>query len=162
MPQLRRSLASLLSSLLCAGACQASGAGAVLSQSAGPASPGPAEAEVGSAIERYAQAWYEGNAAQMSDVLHPEFRHLGVRHAPRQPDAVEASSGLAWLDRTDRGLGRNTAPAQRRSELQSLQVLDGVASAQLQLADHREQLTLVRWNNRWRVLQAVEEQGGTR
>jgi len=134
--------------------------GDTVSQATGPATPLSAtesEADLRATVERYARAWYEGNASQMALCLHPEFIQRTVRHAPRKPDAIESFSGLAMLDRTDRGLGRSTAPLARKSTLHDLLIRDGVATVRLQLADRSEHLQLVRWNNRWRVLNSLVE-----
>jgi len=130
----------------------------VFTQATGPAAPAAdADAELRATVERYARAWYEGNASLMAGTLHPEFIHRTVHHVANKPDAIESASGLSLLDRADRGLGRHTAPGARKAELQELRLHGGVASVRLQLADRSEQLELVRWNNRWRVLQALVE-----
>jgi len=155
----RRALAVLASVALIGLAAPARAApGDTIAQASGPATPSTdADTELRATAERYARAWYEGNASLMAGTLHPEFMHRSVRHAAGKPDAIESISAMSLLDRTDRGLGRNTAPAARKSELSELVLHDGIASARLQLADRTEQLQLVRWNNRWRILHALVE-----
>ncbi|WP_395703881.1 nuclear transport factor 2 family protein [Aquabacterium sp.] len=127
-------------------------------QATGPARPpADAEAAIQDLLQRYARAWYEGNAALMLGTLHPDHLHQTVVHTPNRLDRLEGSSGLAWLEQTDRGLGRATPPAQRKAEVAGLQVGQGIASAWLQLADRRERLQLVLWNNEWRVLHSASE-----
>lgn len=132
-----------------------------LVQATGPAeTPADAEAAIRRTLARYASAWYEGNAPRMADVLHPEFIHRAVIHQADAPDAIESMSGLAWLDATDRGHGRNAKASERRMDVLRLETNGGVADATLQMSDRIEHLHLVRWNASWRIVDAVTE--GTR
>lgn len=152
--------AALLLSTPPADAAEGEDGGGILPllQASGPAAPAPDPvAAVRDTLARFASAWYEGNAPRMAGVLHPDFVRHVVVHAPDAPDAVETQSGLGWIDWTDRGYGRNTAPSDRKADVSQLQVEGGVAQATLQLADHAERLQLVRWNNGWRVLHAATE-----
>ncbi|NRF69240.1 nuclear transport factor 2 family protein [Aquincola sp. S2] len=131
-----------------------------ITQAGGPAqASAQPEAEIQALLQRHARAWYEGNSALMAATIHPHYQRQLLRHTANQPDAMEMSPGLALLDQTDRGHGRNTEPGQRRAEVSALQVQGGLASAVLQFADRSERLQLVRWNNQWRVLHAVAEAG---
>ena len=133
--------------------------GLAWAQATGPAAaPADAEAAIRATATRYAQAWFEGNAGAMAQVLHPEFRLVVIHRVPHAPDVAEPVGGLAFLDRVDRGFGRFAAAADRASDLQDLEIRDGLATARLAFAGRAESLQLVRWNNRWRVLQAVAEQ----
>ena len=123
-------------------------------QAAGPAAAAAdAPAEIRGVLARYAQAWYEGNAALMAEVLQPEYVQLSIRHVAHASDATDASSALSWLDRVDRGEGRN--PPERKTAVSDLVVHGELATARLELAGRTEQLELVRWNQRWRVLHST-------
>lgn len=131
-----------------------------VTQAGGPAQPSAQpEAEIQALLQRHARAWYEGNSALMASTIHPHYQRQQLKHAANQPDTMEGSTGLALLDQTDRGFGRNTEPSARRAEVSALQVQGSLASAVLQFNDRSERLQLVRWNNQWRVLHAVSEAG---
>ncbi len=132
----------------------------VISQATGPtAAPATAtaDADVNESLQRYARAWYEGNATLMAAQLHPEYSRTTVRRNAARPDAVDVTSGLALIDMTDRGFGRLTQPAARKMEVSHLKVDGGRAAAMLVLADRTEMVNLVRWNNQWRVVQVLTE-----
>ncbi len=159
---LRMTISLLLAAGVAAGCClPTSSLAAALPpvvQATGPSQPpADAEAAINDLLQRYARAWYEGNAALMLGTLHPDHLRQTVVHTPKRLDRLEASSGLAWLEQTDRGLGRATPAAQRKADVAGLQVGQGIASAWLQLADRRERLQLVLWNNEWRVLHSASE-----
>ncbi len=131
-----------------------------ISQATGPTvapAPAAAEADVTETLNRYARAWYEGNATLMATQLHPEFTRTTVRRNAARPDAVDVTSGLALIDMTDRGFGRLVQPSARKHEVSNLKVDGGRASAMLVLADRTEMVNLVRWNNQWRVVQVLTE-----
>jgi hypothetical protein len=131
---------------------------AVVHQSAGPAfAPDNAEAALRAAIERYARAWHEGNSAQMATLLHPEFVAHTVVHAAHMPDALDSRSGLALLDQTDRGFGRNTPLAARKTSVLALEIGQGLASATVRVGERTERQHWVLWNNQWRLLQTAAE-----
>lgn len=131
---------------------------AVISQATGPTVAGTsAETEVQETLQRYARAWYEGNASLMAEQLHPEYTRATVRRNPARTDAIDVNSGLALIDMTDRGFGRLVQPSARKHEISNVKVDGGHASAVLKLADRTEMVNLARWNNLWRVVQVLTE-----
>ncbi len=131
---------------------------AAISQATGPSVAGAsAETEVHETLQRYARAWYEGNASLMVAQLHPEYTRATVRRHPARTDVIDVTSGLALIDMTDRGLGRLAQPSARKQEVSNVKVDGGRASAVLTLTDRTEMVNLTRWNNQWRVVQVLTE-----
>ncbi|MCG2585244.1 nuclear transport factor 2 family protein [Massilia sp. TS11] len=113
------------------------------------------EEAIRSVVARYAQAWAEGNAAQMQTTLTPQFQQqVAVRQA-QKPDSVRSVSGLLLLDQTGRGYGRSLAPALRQPSIRVLDVTDGMASVVFEQGGRHEALQLLLIDGQWRIQNAL-------
>ena len=98
----------------------------------------------------YIDGWWSGDGQRMGSALHPELVKR-IRNA-------DAARGAEWIDNqgasrltmgTARGGGRETPPANRRSDVVILDIFQNTASVRVDAGAWVDYLHIVRWGNRW-------------
>jgi NADPH:quinone reductase-like Zn-dependent oxidoreductase len=102
----------------------------------------------------YIEGWYAGDAARMARALHPA---LVKRIVQREEggDVIEEMNAAQLIGQTRQGGGRDTPAAQRRTDIQVLDVFDNSASVRVDAGEWIDYLHLVRWNGEWRIVNVL-------
>ncbi len=108
----------------------------------------------------YIDGWWSGDENRMAAALHPEL----VKRI-RGSDAT-GGGAREWIDQqgasrlamdTGRGGGRETPAANRRSDVQILDIFQNTASVRIDAGAWVDYLHLVRWRGRWVILNVLWE-----
>ena len=110
----------------------------------------------GAALD-YIEGWYSGNGDRMAKALHPElakrimFTDTLGNYWIRDMGATELIRG------TRTGGGTRTPAADRRTDVQVLDIFQNAASARIDAGGWIDYLHLVRWQERWVILNVLWE-----
>jgi ketosteroid isomerase-like protein len=96
----------------------------------------------------YYEAWFDGDAARMDATLHADL----VKR--RAGEELGATTKERMLELTRRGEGREDA-ADRRLQVQVLDVHGDIASVTVRSAPYYEYLHLVRTRDGWKIANAL-------
>jgi hypothetical protein len=105
----------------------------------------------------YIEGWYSGNADRMARALHPELakRIMNADSAGnvwiRQQGATELVQGTRF------GFGTRTPADQRRTDYRLLDIFQNAASARVDAGGWIDYLHLVKWRDRWVILNVLWE-----
>ena len=106
----------------------------------------------------YIDGWWTGDGQRMSSALHPELVKR-IRNA-------DPARGAEWIDNqgasrlvmgTARGGGRETPAADRRSDVVILDIFQNTASVRVDAGAWVDYLHVVRWGNRWVIVNVLWE-----
>ena len=126
---------------------------------AGPAAAQSAEdsASIRMTALDYIEGWYSGNGDRMAKALHPElakrimFTDTLGNYWIRDMGATELIRG------TRTGGGTRTPAADRRTDVQILDVFQNAASVRIDAGGWIDYLHLVRWHGQWLILNVLWE-----
>ena len=100
----------------------------------------------------YFEGWFDGDAARMRRALHLEL----AKRAPTDDDAILNETTAEWMfDATAKHLGKARDVADRRIEVEVIDVHDGIATAVVRSAVYREYLHLIRTREGWKIVNAL-------
>ena len=100
----------------------------------------------------YFEGWFDGDAARMRRALHLEL----AKRAPTDDDAILNETTAEWMfDATAKHLGKERDVADRRIEVEVIDVHDGIATAVVRSAVYREYLHLIRTREGWKIVNAL-------
>lgn len=106
----------------------------------------------------YIDGWWSGDAQRMASSLHPEL--------VKRIRGADPSGGREWIDNqgasrlvrgTARGGGRETPPADRRSDVRILDIFQNTASVRVDAGPWVDYLHMVRWGGRWVIINVLWE-----
>lgn len=102
----------------------------------------------------YIEGWYTGDAARMERALHPELVKRIVNTHPRTGSKLVSTMGASQLVAAT-GAGGGTEAERKRTDVAILDVFGGVATVRVDAGDWIDYLQLVRWNDRWVILNVL-------
>ncbi|MGQ0642214.1 MAG: nuclear transport factor 2 family protein [Gemmatimonadaceae bacterium] len=106
----------------------------------------------------YVEGWYEGNAERMGRAVHHELVKRII--------ARDTVSGRAWISNqgwgnlvagTARGGGKSTPAADRRKEIQILDIYGAVASVRATMSGWIDYMHLAKVDGRWQIVNVLWE-----
>ena len=106
----------------------------------------------------YIDGWWTGDGQRMSSALHPEL--------VKRIRSADPARGAEWIDNqgasrlvmgTARGGGRETPAADRRSDVVILDIFQNTASVRVDAGAWVDYLHVVRWGNRWVIVNVLWE-----
>jgi hypothetical protein len=123
------------------------------------AGPGFAQTAADSAAIReasldYIEGWYTGDASRMERALHPELVKRIVNTHPRTGSKLVSTMGASQLVAAT-GAGGGVEAERKRTDVVILDVFEGVATVRVDAGDWIDYLQLVRWNDRWVILNVL-------
>jgi hypothetical protein len=126
------------------------------------AAPAPAQTAADSAAIRqtaldYIDGWYSGDAARMEQALHS---HLAKREVLADPQSGRSRlvdlTAMELVQGTRAGYGK-LPPAERREEVQILDIFGNAAMVKIDATTWVDYLQQIRWNGRWVIINVVWE-----
>jgi hypothetical protein len=111
---------------------------------------------VRAAAMAYAEAWATGDAERMSGALHPEAvkRRVVIDLLSREP-RLQAMHARELVRATQEGAGRDPGPGPLNLRVAVLDRHGAMATARVVSALYVEYLHMVRWDDRWVVLDVL-------
>lgn len=126
-------------------------------QSPGPADCVDLEAITTAALD-YGEGWYEGDASRMERALHPELAKRMVYTHPNSGRSRLSDMGSMTLVLATRAGGGTRAPADPKfSHVEVLDVFENAAMAKVVGPEWVDYLHLVKWNDRWVIINVLWE-----
>jgi hypothetical protein len=103
----------------------------------------------------YIEGWYSSDSSRMTRALHPELVKQ-IQNVDRAGRAWIQTQGASQLVRnTANGGGRETPAADRKTEVQILDIFRTAASVRIDAGPWIDYLHLVKWQGRWMILQVL-------
>jgi putative lumazine-binding protein len=126
------------------------------------ASPGRAQTAADSAAIKataldYIEGWYQGNAERMERAVHPDLAKRIVNTNPQGRSALGHQSAMTLVQNTRRGGGKDTPPAQQRTDVRILDIFQNTASVRVDAGTWVDYLHIVKWNGRWVIINVLWE-----
>jgi hypothetical protein len=117
----------------------------------------PEEAQVRQAALDYIEGWYEGDAARLEGVLHPEFVRRIAAVTTSDEDFFLGEDRDRRLAQARRGGDAATPAGERDIAVAVLDVARTTAAVRVDSAYYTEYLSLVRMRGLWRVVDVLWE-----
>lgn len=146
MREKRRLVPALLTLGLLAGAME---------MRAQEASPEDQEAIRQTALD-YIEGWYTGDAERMARSLHPDLAKRMVKTTDGQ-SALDQMGKDRLVGGTRAGIGKSTPAAEQRKDVKILDVYQNAASVKVDARDWIDYLHIVKWNDRWVIINVLWE-----
>ena len=105
----------------------------------------------------YIDGWWSGDSQRMSSSLHPELVKRIRSSAPGTREWIDNQGASRLVDGTARGGGRETPTGDRRSDVRILDIFQNTASVRVDAGGWIDYMHMVRWNNRWVILNVLWE-----
>src|SRR5687767_13125513 len=106
----------------------------------------------------YIDGWWSGDAQRMASALHPELvKRIRNSDAARGAEWIDNQGASRLVFGTARGGGRETPTADRRSDVVILDIFQNTASVRVDAGSWVDYLHVVRWGNRWVILNVLWE-----
>lgn len=127
------------------------------------AAPVPAQTAADSAGVRataldYIDGWWSGDAQRMASALHPELvKRIRNADPARSAEWIDNQGASRLVVGTARGGGRETPVGNRRSDVVILDIFQNTASVRVDAGTWVDYLHMVRWGNRWVILNVLWE-----
>jgi hypothetical protein len=113
-----------------------------------------------SVVQDYADGWSTGDEAKLRKALHPSFlkRNAGWKLDPRINEQVVSEISVDQLVVESRkNIHSKLSETNRHQKLTLLSIYNNIAAARLELNDRVEILSIVRWNNKWIIINSLWE-----
>ena len=105
----------------------------------------------------YIEGWYEGNAERMERALHPDLAKRIVNMDQRGRPLLGHQSAMTLVQNTRRGGGKDTPPAERRTDVRILDTFANTASVRVDADRWIDYLHIAKWNGRWVIINVLWE-----
>lgn len=105
----------------------------------------------------YIEGWYEGNGERMERALHPDLAKRIVNTNPQGRSVLGHQSAMTLVQNTRRGGGKDTPPAQRRTDVRILDIFGNTASVRVDAGSWIDYMHVARWNGRWVIINVLWE-----
>ncbi|MGH7713846.1 MAG: nuclear transport factor 2 family protein [Gemmatimonadaceae bacterium] len=106
----------------------------------------------------YVEGWYDGNAERMGRAVHPELvKRIVVRDTVTGRTWI---SGMGWgnlVAGTARGGGKNTPMANRRKDVQILDIYGNAASVRATMSGWIDYMQMAKVDGRWVIVNVLWE-----
>jgi Putative lumazine-binding len=120
-----------------------------------PTGPTTDEVAVVQAALDYFEGWFDGDAARMERVLHPELAKRSIGQLSSDSERLETITRQQMLEFTASGEGRRRDPGDRRIEVDVEHMSGTIANVTVRSAVYVEYLQLVRTQDGWRIVNAL-------
>jgi hypothetical protein len=105
----------------------------------------------------YIEGWYQGNAERMERAVHPDLAKRIVNTTAQGPSVLGHQSAMTLVQNTRRGGGKDTPPAQQRTDVRILDIFQNTASVRVDADSWVDYLHIVKWNGRWVIINVLWE-----
>lgn len=102
----------------------------------------------------YIEGWYTGDGERMDRAVHPELAKRLVRHDTGE---LVQTTAEALIVSTARGAGARTPPAERRTDVEILDVYENAASVRVTAHQWVDYMHLARVDGEWRIVNVLWE-----
>lgn len=113
----------------------------------------PRRAAVEMTVRDYFEGWFEGSAERMEAALHPTLVKRALRDDAS--DVERTQSAAEMIELTRQGRGTRFTTAERRFEIETVDIYNGIATVVVQSAVYREYLHLGFVAGQWKILHAL-------
>ena len=103
------------------------------------------------------EGWYTADGRRMERALHPELAKRNVSTDARGCSMLQQLSAMTLVQSTRNGGGSRIPVANRRDEVQILDIYEGAASVKIRAATWIDHLHLSKVNGRWVILNVLWE-----
>ncbi len=110
---------------------------------------------VRSTVTNYIEAYYNGNAAQMEQTLHPNY----LKQKIHGDIPIREQTGADLVQAARSGEGTHLTPAERSEQVTVLDIAGNIASAKLVTPGWTDYLTLTKIDAQWKILSVVQRIG---
>ena len=106
----------------------------------------------------YIDGWWTGNAQRMGSALHPELvKRIRSTSPTGAREWIDNQSASRLVEGTVRGGGKETPPANRRSDVRILDIFQSTASVRVDAGPWIDYMHMVKWGGRWVILNVLWE-----
>jgi hypothetical protein len=105
----------------------------------------------------YIEGWYQGNAERMERAVHPDLAKRIVNTNERGRSVLGHQSAMTLVQNTRRGGGKETPPAEQRTDARILDIFQNTASVRVDAGSWIDYLHIAKWNGRWVILNVLWE-----
>jgi hypothetical protein len=105
----------------------------------------------------YIEGWYQGNAERMERAVHPDLAKRIVNTNERGRSVLGHQSAMTLVQNTRRGGGKETPPAEQRTDVRILDIFQNTASVRVDAGSWIDYLHIAKWNGRWVILNVLWE-----
>ena len=105
----------------------------------------------------YIEGWWEGNAERMERALHPELAKRIVNVDQRGRNSLGQMGALTLINNVKRGGGKETPPAERRTDVRILDIFGNTASVRVDAGAWVDYLHVAKWNGHWVIVNVLWE-----
>jgi hypothetical protein len=105
----------------------------------------------------YIEGWYQGNAERMERAVHPDLAKRIVNTTAQGRSVLGHQSAMTLVQNTRRGGGKDTPPAQQRTDVRILDIFQNTASVRVDADSWVDYLHIVKWNGRWVIINVLWE-----
>lgn len=102
----------------------------------------------------YIGGWYEADAARMERAVHPRLAKRLVRH---DTGDLAETTAPALVAATGRGDGSRTPPAERRTDVQILDIYENAASVRVTAHEWVDYMHVAKVDGEWQILNVLWE-----
>lgn len=117
-------------------------------------------AGIARAARDYIEGWYTADGARMASALHPELVKRIMTVDPDGRRFIQTMGASQLVRGTSAGGGRTTPAAQQRTDVRILDIFRNAASVRVDAGGWVDYLQLVRWQERWVILNVLWELRG--
>lgn len=105
----------------------------------------------------YAEGWYEGNADKMELALSPELAKRIVKTNSQGKDSVDSMTAMTLVQKTRRGIGKQTPKAEQQKDVTILDVIGNAATVKLEMREWVDYLQIGKLNGNWLIINVLWE-----
>jgi hypothetical protein len=105
----------------------------------------------------YIEGWYQGNAERMERAVHPDLAKRIITQDQRGRSVLGHQSAMTLVQGTRRGGGKETPPAQVRTDVRILDIFGNTASVRVDAGTWIDSMHIARWNGRWVIINVLWE-----
>jgi CubicO group peptidase (beta-lactamase class C family)/ketosteroid isomerase-like protein len=118
-------------------------------------------AAIRAAVLDYVDGWYEGNAERMERAIHPDLaKRIWHPNPDRGPSRLDNQTAMTLVLSTRRGGGQQTPEAERRRDVEILEIFGNAASARARMSGWVDLMHLARANGQWKIVNVLWELSG--
>jgi hypothetical protein len=115
-------------------------------------------AAIAATAHDYIDGWWTGDAARMARALHSHLaKRIVTSDSTGQHSRLGDMTAMELVQNVERGGGRSTPEAQRRSEVRILSIYRGAAVVRVDAGAWVDFLELARWNGEWKIVNVLWE-----
>lgn len=105
----------------------------------------------------YIEGWYQGNAERMERAVHPDLAKRIINQDQRGRSVLGHQSAMTLVQSTRRGGGKETPPAQVRTDVRILDIFGNTASVRVDAGTWIDYMHIAKWSGRWVIINVLWE-----